>query len=108
MKSLAVVTIALMALGGCATAGHGAKPVSATGHEAAAQAVAKAQAAVRQTAAMAVLWTTTAVDLKKAEQAEKKGENARAIQLANAVVEQTTLAQTEARSQENVRPSYPK
>lgn len=107
MKSLGVVTIALLALGGCATPGGGAKTASTTGHEAAVQAVAKAQAAVRQTAAMAVLWTTSAQDLKKAEKAQKQGKNALAIRLADAVVKQTELAQAEAQTQANVRPTYP-
>lgn len=107
MKSLGVVTIALLALGGCATAGGGVKTASTTGHEAAVQAVAKAQAAVHQTAAMAVLWTTTAQDLKKAEQARNKGENALAIRLADTVIKQTQLAQAEAQTQANAKPSYP-
>jgi hypothetical protein len=106
MKTTWVIAIALLALGGCATTG--ARPTAASANNRAAdQAIAKAQAAVAKTTAMGALWTTTAQDLKKAEQARTAGKSAQAIRLANEVLQQTELAQAQARSQVNAGPSYP-
>ncbi|MHB1941655.1 MAG: SoxXA-binding protein [Acidiferrobacteraceae bacterium] len=106
MKTTWGIVIALLALGGCATTNT--EPTAASGSSRAAdQAVAKAQAAVDKTAAMAALWSTTAQDLKKAEQAKTAGKNAQAIRLANEVLQQTELAQAQAHSQANAKPSYP-
>lgn len=98
-------TLALaLALGGCASTHTTAESASGS---AATQAIAQAQAAVRQAEGMTALWTPTLADLKKAEQAKAAGDNAKAIQLAHEVIKQTAVSEAQAREGANAKPVYP-
>jgi len=93
-----------LALTACASTHNAAQNVSSA---AAAHAVAQAQAAVKEASAMTALWSPTAADLKKAEQAQAAGDNAKAISLSQEVIKQTAVSEAQAQSGANAKPSYP-
>lgn len=102
-----VLTLALAAaLSACAgpsstgTAGGSASKADAD------RAIANAQAEIKKAGKMDALWSNTDGFLKQAEEAEKAGDNAKAVKLADKAAKHAQIAQAQAQSQTNAKPWY--
>ncbi len=98
-RTLVVLTAAAALAAGCATAPKekpaeqpAPAPKQAGPSPAALQAIAEAEAAIKEAKALHWIWRDTEKFLKKAKKAAKKGDNAKAIKLARKAKEQAELA----------------
>lgn len=96
LRTFVLVAAAGLVAAGCATAPKEQQPLPAAKpagpSPAATQAIAEAEAAIREAKALDWIWRDTEKFLKKAKKAAEKGDNTRAIRLARKAKRQAELA----------------